>query len=70
MANNIKTRKQKRLREIEDRKIEILLETGRINDRYGKTISRLDSEYKQLDEEYYQLQLDLFRSKKHKNKKK
>ncbi len=53
--------KQKRLREIEDRKIEILLETEKINDSYSEEISKLRSEYKQLDEEQYYLQLELIK---------
>ena len=55
--------KQQRLREIEDRKIEILLEIANINDNYSEKVSRRNSEYTQLDKEYYQLQLELLEKK-------
>jgi hypothetical protein len=63
MTNKIKLEKQQRLREIEDRKIEILLEIANINDNYSEKVSRLNSEYTQLDKEYYQLQLELLEKK-------
>ena len=56
--------KQERLREIEDRKLEILLETADINKEYHKKILALDSEYRRLDKEYYNLKLDLIKQKK------
>lgn len=55
--------KQQRLREIEDRKIEILLEIANINDNYSEKVSRRNSEYTQLDKEYYQLHLELLEKK-------
>lgn len=63
MTNKIKLEKQQRLREIEDRKIEILLEITNINDNYSEKESRPNSEYTQLDKEYYQLQLELLEKK-------
>lgn len=63
MTNKIKLEKQQRLREIEDRKIEILLEIANINDNYSEKVSRPNSEYTQLDKEYYQLQLELLEKK-------
>jgi hypothetical protein len=47
----------RRLREIEDRKIEILLEISAINEEYSMKVTELDSEYARLDEEHYQLSL-------------
>lgn len=61
MTNKNKLRKQQRLNEIEDRKIEILLEISRINDSYNEKVSRLNSEYSRLHEEHYRLQTDLIR---------
>jgi hypothetical protein len=54
--NNSKS-KQQRLREIEDRKIEIILEITNINDKYSEKVSLLNSEYERIDKEYYQLKL-------------
>lgn len=53
---------QKRLREIEDRKIEILLEIPSVNDNTEK-ISEFDYEYVQLGDEYYRLKFELIREK-------
>lgn len=47
-------KRRKRLGEINDRKIEILLEFGLINKRIGE----LKAEYFKLDQEYYGLWLD------------
>ena len=52
-----------RLEEIEDRKIEILLEIGKTNKRYNETITRLESEYGEIDEEHYRLRLEMIRVK-------
>ncbi len=52
-----------RLEEIEDRKIEILLEIGRANERYGATMKRLESEYERLDAEHFTLRLEMMRSR-------
>ena len=54
---------QQRLRQIEDRKIEIILEIAEINDNYSEKVSRLNSEYVQLDREYYHLKLELISGK-------
>jgi hypothetical protein len=56
-------RTRERIIEIEDRKIEILMEIGRTNGRYSETISRLDSEYNRLDAEHYRLRFELIRNK-------
>lgn len=63
MVNKLQEDKQKRLKEIEDRKIEILVEIGKINKSYGEEISKLRSEYIQLDNEYYSLKLELMKEK-------
>jgi hypothetical protein len=59
MANKIKTKKQIRLIEIEDRKIEIILEIASINDLKKEKVLQLNSEYALLNEEYYYLKLNL-----------
>ena len=64
MTKKIKSKKQQRLGEIEDRKIEILLEIGRINDSYNENVSQLNSEYTRLHEEHYQLQVDIIKKNK------
>jgi len=46
-----------RLSELEDRRIEILMEIGDINREYDDKISRLGSEYDRLSEEYYELRM-------------
>jgi hypothetical protein len=58
-----KKNKQQRLRSIEDRKIEIILEIADINNNYNEKVSRLNSEYALLDKEYYLLKLDLIGKK-------
>jgi hypothetical protein len=63
MTNKMKLIIQQRLREIEDRRIEILMKIAYINDDYNERISQLNTEYAQLHEEYYQLQLELIRKK-------
>ena len=59
MTNKFEKNIQKRLKVIEERKIDILMEIANINNNYKETISRLDSEYAQLHKKYYQLQLEL-----------
>jgi hypothetical protein len=54
---------KERLKEIEDRRIEILMEIARINDNYSKKVTELNSEYKQLGDEYYQLKMEMIRVK-------
>ena len=56
--------KQERLEEIEDRKIEILLEIGRANEKYSTYMKRLESEYERLDAEHFTLRLEMMRSRK------
>ena len=63
MTKNESKSKLERLREIEDRKIEILLITVNINKEYSEEISNLDSEYRRLDKEYYALKMDLIKQK-------
>ena len=60
---NCDRRTRERLGDIEDRKIEILLELGRTNDRFSETVSRLNSEYRQLDAEHYRLRLKLMKDR-------
>ena len=64
MVRNVDGAKRQRLREIEDRKIEILLQTGKANRSYADTIIKLDSEYKQLDDEHFRLFQKLHRKRK------
>lgn len=54
MVENWIENRQKRLGEINDRKMEILLEFGHIN----KRIEELRTEYSRLDKEFYELWLD------------
>lgn len=63
MNNNSNIDIQKRLKKIEDRKIEILKEIAYINKKYKEKISKLSSEFSQLDEEYYNLQLEVIGQK-------
>jgi hypothetical protein len=63
LSNKNDKERQERLKEIEDRKIEILLEIACINDYYGQKVSRLNSEYKQLSDEYYQLKMEMIMTK-------
>jgi hypothetical protein len=51
----------KRLRQIEDRKIEILMEIAEINGQYDERMSRLREEYAELDAEHYLLRLQSIR---------
>jgi hypothetical protein len=57
MRTKIDKKNKQRLKEIEDRKIEILMEIAEINNNYHGTILRLNAEYSRLDKEYYQLKL-------------
>lgn len=50
---------EKRLREIEDRKIEILLEISDLNSRYEKDVSALNTEYEKLNREQYHIKVDI-----------
>jgi len=63
MNSKNKLKKQQRLRDIEDRKIEILLQIAKINNNYNEQVSHLNSEYEQLHEEHYKLQMELIRKK-------
>ena len=63
MTNKKNLKKQQRLRSIEDRKIEIILEIAEINDNYSVKVSRLNSEYTRLDKEQYDLKLELIKKK-------
>lgn len=54
---------QKRLKEIEARKINILLEIATINEEYSEKVLQLNSEFEQLHEEYYQLQIEMMTNK-------
>jgi hypothetical protein len=52
-----------RMRKIEDRRIEILLEIAEMNRDYDDNITRLNSEYEQLHEEHYRLHMDMIKMK-------
>ncbi len=55
-------KRQQRLKEIEDRRIEILLEIPSVKDNTER-ISELDYEYVHLGDEYYRLKFELIREK-------
>lgn len=61
MTNNNYGDLQKRIKEIENRKLEILLETANINKSYEEKVISLNSEYTSLDKEQYLLQIELIR---------
>jgi len=64
MSDKTKLEKQKRLREIEDRKIEILMEISSIKDnnlKNNENAVKLNSEYSQLHKEHYQLQMKVIK---------
>lgn len=63
MTNVKMMEKRKKIKEIEDRKIEILIEIASINKDYDEQISRLNSEYGRLHKELYLLQMDLIKKK-------
>ena len=52
-----------RMREIEDRRIEILMEIARLNSDYDEMISRLNKEYEKLHEEHYLIHMNLIKMK-------
>jgi hypothetical protein len=64
MTNKKNLKKQNRLKSIEDRKIEIILEIARINDNYSEKLSQLNSEYIRLDKEQYELKLEFIKKKR------
>jgi hypothetical protein len=53
---------EKRLREIEDRKIEILMEISSVKD-ITERMSELNYEYIHLGGEYYKLKLEMIRAR-------
>ncbi len=63
MTKNNSKSGQERLKDIENRKIEILMEIGETNKGYSNKISRLQTEYKKLDKEQYHLLVEQIRSK-------
>lgn len=63
MTNVKMMEKRKKIKEIEDRKIEILIEIASINKDYDEQVSRLNSEYGRLHKELYLLQMDLIKKK-------
>jgi hypothetical protein len=62
LANKEDNEKHRRMREIEDRKIEIILEIPKVNDNIEKMI-QLNYEYAQLGGEYYNLKLEVIMAK-------
>ena len=54
---------QQRLSELEDRRIEILMEIGEVNREYDERLTRLGSEYDRLTAEYYELRMDQMRGR-------
>ncbi len=55
------TGRQRRLRWIEDRKIEILMELAEVNRDYDERVSSLREEYAELDSEYFTLRFERMR---------
>ena len=56
--------KKRRIRVIEDRKIEILMKIAAINKEYGERVALLNTEYERLHRELYLLQIEMI-SKDH-----
>ena len=63
MTNNNYGDLQKRIKEIKNRKLEILLETANINKSYEEKVTSLNSEYTSLDKEQYLLQIELIKKR-------
>jgi len=63
MNISIEMERKRRIQQIEDRKIEILMEIARINKIYGEQISELNSEYEILHRELYMLQMKVISRK-------
>jgi hypothetical protein len=63
MTTQADTEDQRTLRQIEDRKIEILMEIGQINREYDTRMSALKKEYAELDAKYYAMRQDRMLSK-------
>jgi hypothetical protein len=59
MTNIVYGNMERRIKEIADRKIEILLETIKINECESEILLKLNFEYTQLDKEEYRLQLEM-----------
>jgi len=59
MNDTTKTGQKKRMEQIEDRKIEILMEIARLNKDYDNKVSGLNSEYEKLHKELYMLQIKM-----------
>jgi hypothetical protein len=59
MTNIVYGNMERRIKEIADRKIEILLETIKINECESEILLKLNFEYTQLDKEKYRLQLEM-----------
>jgi len=58
MVDNNKTEQKKRMKQIEDRKIEILMEIASLNKEYDDKVTSLNSEYERLHKELYFLQIE------------
>ena len=56
--------KKRRIRVIEDRKIEILMKIAAINKEYAERVALLNTEYERLHRELYLLQIEMI-SKDH-----
>jgi len=59
MRSKIEMERKRRIQQIEDRKIEILMEIASINKKYDEQFSRLNSEYESLHKELYRLQMEM-----------
>ena len=58
MDDTRRSQQKKRIQQIEDRKIEILMKIASINKKYDDQISTLNSEYEKLHKELYLLQIE------------
>lgn len=61
MVTDPDAERRRRLRWIEDRKIEILMEVAAINRDYDERVSVLREEYMELDSEYFALRFERMR---------
>ena len=67
MSNRKILEKRQRMEEIEDRKIEILIEIAKVNKNYDVRVTQLNYEYEQLHKEHYQIQMQMISNKRNVN---
>ena len=59
MDDTRRSQQKKRIQQIEDRKIEILMKIASINKEYDDQVTRLNSEYEKLHKELFALQVEM-----------